>query len=211
MAEVVEKEQIADDEQYLVVVTTYPTTYGCNRGMRWTRADMIHRSEVDTTGPYDTYDDALESASEARADSVWFEGYEDEGHWEDDNLPWDSADAGNYDNDEEVMIEIMKKSDFEKQEAENEEFLDKARHQKIFEARVAEGVMAAQVKAAGRVFYSSFSPKPYDIPAELELGPCKKTKGGDTKEGSTGVEEAPLKIPDNIASVKTLLFRCGKE
>jgi hypothetical protein len=103
-----EEEEEEYIDTYVVVTETYPTTYGANRGTTYDRGRMIARTVVDVTQDFDTYEEALDHGIQLRDDSEWFTDYEcREGIDKDNNPPWDSAEMKNYDNDEEVRIQIM--------------------------------------------------------------------------------------------------------
>lgn len=63
----------ADAARYVVVTTTYPTTYGCNRGTSWTPAEMIARSDVSATSSFATRNEAIEEARRIRNTSCYFQ------------------------------------------------------------------------------------------------------------------------------------------
>jgi hypothetical protein len=106
----------------VVVVTTYPTTYGANEGVERTEAEFLRGSDIDVYGPdtkngdpsepgsgFQNYDAAVAFAREMLdKESV----FTDHHYTEDDEPPFDSADFENYDNDEEVCIAIMSKAGF---------------------------------------------------------------------------------------------------
>jgi hypothetical protein len=106
----------------VVVVTTYPTTYGANEGEEWTEAEFLQRSDIDVYGPdnknadpsepgsgFLNYKHALTFARELLEKECLFT---DHYYTEDDEPPFDSADLENYDNDEEMEITIMSKAEF---------------------------------------------------------------------------------------------------
>jgi hypothetical protein len=107
---------------YLVVVTTYPTTYGANSGVERTEREFLMQSDVDTYGPdgcqndpdkpvssFKEYKDAVACAREILNNECYFT---DHGYPADAEPPFDSADFKNYDNDEEVLIAVMTNSEF---------------------------------------------------------------------------------------------------
>jgi hypothetical protein len=109
-------------KEYVVVVTTYPTTYGCNSGERWTDAEFIRGSDIDVYGSdgkcedpdepgFNEYKDAVVFAREMLDEECAF-GDHSSIYNEDAEPPFDSADFENYDNDSEVLIAIMTKTDF---------------------------------------------------------------------------------------------------
>jgi hypothetical protein len=119
-------DEASDDvgNEYVVVVTIYPTTYGCYSGMNWTEKELLERSEYDVYGPdgkhdskkggepgagFTEFEDAVEFARE-RVDRE--DTFTENIYTERDEPPFDSADCHNYDNDEETNIDVMTKSDF---------------------------------------------------------------------------------------------------
>jgi hypothetical protein len=138
--------------------------------------------------------------------------------WDDESPPWDSSAAKNRDNDYETNIRIMTKSDFEKEQADDQAFPEKTRSVKTIENKVELGVLAAQVQAAGRVFYSYPAEyQHFDIPAELEVKMEKHEREQQEQQHqqqatttATAAAGSSIEISANIASVKTLMFRCGK-
>jgi hypothetical protein len=132
-----EGKEEASGNQYVVVTTTFPTW---DRGRSWSRAEMIAHSEVGISKKkFETYDKAVKYAKKRRDNSEWFDGYDDDEEDDDDDdlPPWNSADLENYDNDEEVLIRVMKHSAIAKEIAEDKEFLKQARIQAQFAILVA--------------------------------------------------------------------------
>jgi hypothetical protein len=129
-AEEVEEEDYIDT--YVVVTETYPTTYGANQGSTYDRGQMIALTKVEVTQDFDTYEQALDHGIKLRDDSCVFTDYEcREGDDNDNNPPWDSAAMKNYDNDEEVRIQIMTTLDYDDWAYENQLYLEnKEREQK---------------------------------------------------------------------------------
>jgi len=181
------------DEKYVVVTTTYPSTYGCHRGMKWSRADMIRRSDVELSDQmYNTFDEAADAALEKRNDNCSFECY-DECVDDADELPFRSAAMGNYDNDEEVTIQVMLKKDIDEQIHSDQEHLQKAGTKLHLNALIKSHLFGIRIKDAGGVHYS-YPPKPYDIPAELDI---------DEKEMG---ECTTVDVPENSSSIKSLMY-----
>lgn len=78
-----------DDGKFVVVTKTYPTTYGCYRGKDWDEAELICRTDVQVSDKsYDSYEKAVKAARKIRKSHCEF----DDGDWDEDELPWDSAD-----------------------------------------------------------------------------------------------------------------------
>lgn len=206
------------ESAYVVVTTTYPTTYGCHRGMRWNKAELIVRSDRDVSPEtYESYDEALEQARVTRNNSEWFQDHcqrgppdsddddSDEDDYDDDEgaymftntdqPPYDSADIQNYDNDEEKRIEVMTRGEYEAREAEESAFLKREGMRRCFTNKVRRGVLALRTKDAGRVHYSTPS-QPYDIPAELEI---------EEKENE-GESKSPVPPTANASTIKSLMY-----
>ncbi len=156
--------------------TTYPTTYGCYRGRTWSRAELICQSDVSTHGPFADYAAALREAKRVRSYECRFEDFEsiDEDMF-DEEPPWDSAELGNYDNDEEVLIEIRTRKEHEATCAEEQKLVAKARGKQIYGRRLEEQMLRRQVEAAGRVHYSR-PPQPWEF-------------GGGAHSGQNGKED----------------------
>ena len=65
-----------DDDRFVVVTTTYPSTYGCYRGQSWSKADMICNSHVEVSEKkYASYESAGERARRIRYDNNSFTDY----------------------------------------------------------------------------------------------------------------------------------------
>jgi hypothetical protein len=108
-----------------VVTETYPTTYGANRGTTYDRGRMIALTNVEVTQDFDTHEEALDHGIQLRDASCWFTDYEyREGMDNDNNPPWDSAEMKNYDNDEEVRIQIMTTMDYDDWAYDNQLYLE---------------------------------------------------------------------------------------
>ena len=166
----------AESAEWLVIETQYPTEYGCYRGRKWTRLDLIRRSDVSVHGPFSSYEDAVADAQERAQSECRFEGHDFEEIWPGEP-PYDSADAENWDNDEEIRFEVMTRSEHENAKAADRSYAALACGKLNFKAALKRHVLAAQVRSAKRTYYS-WSPDPeLDIPAELEV--VEKLSGGD--------------------------------
>ena len=107
--------------EYVIVLTTYPTTYGENSHLTQNRQVFCRACDIEVRGPdgkpgfepdskgFDEYADAVEVARQIRDENEWFT---DHNYKEDDDAPFDSAKMKNTDNDEEVLIQVMTKTDF---------------------------------------------------------------------------------------------------
>jgi hypothetical protein len=123
-------EQATSDEvgnEYVVVVTTYPTTYGCHTGMQWTEQEFLERSDSKVYGPDGKHSKKAQGAGDTQQpgfaeyeDAVTFAlervdrecNFTEHDYTEEDDPPFDSADCHNYDNDEETRIAVMTKTEF---------------------------------------------------------------------------------------------------
>jgi hypothetical protein len=94
---------------WAVVVTRYDSVYGCNTGRMWSRVHHILNDDV-RVSRYATEQQALVVARKTRNSMVEFEEVEFEEAVDAGTKPppWDSAAAGNQDNDEECRIEVMR-------------------------------------------------------------------------------------------------------
>ena len=115
------KEEEAGKE-YLVVVQTYPTNTGCYSGMRWSELDLHRRTDVETHGPFPSYREALVDAIERRnANEVFGDGEAPDDvkeEWATQGPPYCSGSLQNYDEDEEQTIDVIEKTLYEEQAAE---------------------------------------------------------------------------------------------
>lgn len=161
---------------------------------------MICRSDVDISSEkFDTYDEAVEAAREMRDNNDWFTDYEpeDDGE-EDDDPPYDSAVMQNWDNDEEVLIRVMKESEFYKERANDQKYLEQARTQAMFDAALKSEMIKLQVEdSGGKVFYSRLYPD-CQIPAEFEFDETTKTEKKDSDE---------FVLPTNVSDVKSVMYK----
>ena len=166
----------AESAEWLVIETQYPTEYGCYRGRKWTRLDLIRRSDVSVHGPFSSYEDAVADAQERAQSDCRFEGYDFEELWPEEP-PYDSAEAENWDNDEEIRFEVMTRSEHENAKAADRSYAALACGKLNFKAALKRHVLAAQVRSAKRTYYSWRPDPDLDIPAELEV--VEKLSGGD--------------------------------
>jgi len=181
-------------DDYVIVTETYPTSYGCNRGRNWNRAEMICRTDVDvSTEKYSNYNEAVTKAREIRDNSEWFTDYEPPAG-DDDLPPFNSRDLRNYDNDEEILIRVMKQSEIDKERADDQEYLELAREKARFEATLKSELVKIQVRdSGGKVFYSRMYPDS-QIPAEFEFDESKD-------DGSKFV------LPTNANEIKSVMYK----
>lgn len=138
-------------DPYVVVETTSPTNYGCHSGHNWTRVQLMLNTEVKVHDQkFQTYDEAVEHAKRVRNYSCWFEGYDEMGDYdeEEDLPPYNSAVMENYDNDEEVLIEVRKLGDINKQIAKDKNYLKQARERQEKRQKVQAGRTGAKTKKA---------------------------------------------------------------
>ena len=178
-------------DQYVIVTETYPTNYGCNRGRNWNRAEMICRTDIDiSTDKYGSYDEAVQKAREIRDKSVWYEDYEPVG---DDLPPFNSAELKNWDNDEEILIRVMKQSAIDRERAADQEYLELAREKARFDAALKSELIKIQVKdSGGKVFYSRMYPDS-QIPAEFEFDESK--------------DDSQFVLPTNAQEIKSVMYK----
>lgn len=130
-----------------------------------------------------------------RDKSNWFEfeGYEPDDY--DDLPPYCSAVMENYDNDEEVLIRVMKESEFHEERAEDQEYLDRANEEAMFKAALKTEMIKLQVEESGeRVFYSHRY-RDCQIPAEFEFDESKKDS------------DSSFALPANASEIKSVMFR----
>jgi len=107
-------------KEFVVVKTQYPSTYGANRGRTYTKPEFYRQCDIDVFGPngkdpdpnketFVNYEDALKFAREMRDNNEWFT---DHTYTNSDDAPFDSSCMNDYDNDEELLIQVMTKTDF---------------------------------------------------------------------------------------------------
>jgi hypothetical protein len=107
--------------EFVVVVTSYPTTYGCNSGREWTEKEFLEHSDSKVYGSdgeqsknsgdapgFKKYQDAVGYALQRVDRECKFTEHD---YTEDSELPFDSADCQNY-NDKETRIDVMTKTAF---------------------------------------------------------------------------------------------------
>jgi len=170
---------------HVVVTTQYPTSYGCHRGKRWSRAEAICSGyyELSCSDEYPTEAAANEAAIEERRQQDHFEDSED--HWEANPLPpFNSGALGNYDNDEEVKIEVMTPDEYNQRVAGDESCLINARKRARNFANAKREHEKKLLEQSGRCHYHY--PKRngmVDVPAQLELvEPPTKTKASKKRK-----------------------------
>ncbi len=156
---------------------------------------MICRSDVDISSEkYNTYDEAVDAAREMRSNNDWFTDYEPDDD-DEDLPPYDSAVMENWDSDEEVRIRVMKESQFHRERAEDQEYLERARDLTMFEAALKSEMIKLQVEdSGGKVFYSHLYPD-CQIPAEFEFDESKQM----------------FDLPDNASEVKSVMFKVQRD
>lgn len=161
MADITLPPWLADkpDDTYIVLETMYPTSYGCNRGRVWTAVelarDSVHTPSKET---FSDYDDAVKAAQKARNDCDHFEfcgrdsddSAAGEGADEEDLPPYDSADAQNWDKDEEVRIQVVTIKEFRKSEQKEWETIARAYFNHMLKQKMAVP-KAGKGAAGGRV------------------------------------------------------------
>lgn len=156
------------ETQWLVIETQYPTEYGCYRGRQWTRLDLIRRSDVSVHGPFTSYEAAIADAKERAESDCHFEGCDFEEFWPGEP-PYDSSDAENLDNDEEIRFEVMTRAEHDSANSADRSYAALACGKLNFNAALKRNILAAQVRSAKRTYYSCRPDPDLDIPAELEV------------------------------------------
>ena len=176
---------LASASPYVVVTTQYPTNYGCHRGKRWSRAEAICSGyyELSCSCEYPTEAAAIEAAADERNQHDHFEDSEE--LWEANPLPpFNSGSLGNYDNDEEVKIEVMTPDEYSQRVAGDETCLINARKHAMQLDKAKREHEKKQLAKSGRCHYHY--PKRngmVDIPAQLELvEPPTKTKASKKRK-----------------------------
>ena len=140
-------------DEWLVVETQYPTTYGCNRGRRWSRLDLIRQSDVSIHGPFADEAAAADDAKARAASECRFDGHADFEAVFGSGPDFDSADAENWDNDEEVRFEVMTRARHVARVEDDRKHASLATAKLRFKALLRDKVLSAQVRSAGRVYY----------------------------------------------------------
>lgn len=141
----------------------------------------------------DSYKEAAKTARKRRDRHCEFDGGECWDDVEDDEPPWDSADLLNYDNDEEVIIDVMTVKESKEDKKEKRLYVERENLRIKFEAKVKKGIQAERPTG---VFYADPAQRSdADVPAELEISDTFKLKY----------------IEMDLATLKSLLFEGGKE
>lgn len=101
------------DEEWVVVEETYPSAWGCYSGQPPSSdAKRIALTEFRVVGWHAEYDQAEEAARECMERSEWFGSWGEE-YYADEPPPYNSMHGENYDNDEEVLIYVQTRKDYE--------------------------------------------------------------------------------------------------
>ena len=109
---------------------------------------MINRSDIDLSEKrFATYDEAVKEARKIRNRSEWFEDYEAEDG--DDLPPYDSASMQNWDNDEELLIRVMKESEIDAEVEDNHEYMRSARDRAQLGAALEKELARVQIQQSG--------------------------------------------------------------
>lgn len=155
---------------------------------------MICQSDVVISSEkYDSYDEAVEAARKMRDKNDWFCYYEPDAY-DDDLPPYDSAIMENWDNDQEVLIRVMKESQFHQERADDEEYLESVHQEVTFEEALKSEMIKLQALESGKVFYSHLYPDS-QIKAEFEYDECKKDA------------DSSLTLPANAGEIKSVMFK----
>jgi len=174
-------------EEFVVVTTTYPTTHGCRRGQNHlSELHALHQTDIQISNEtYSSYELAVQAAREERDRSGWFDCVEDDGG----DPPYSSAEQQNYDNDEEVLIEVLTESQAQEKEQEHFEKRMAAGAKCKFKDTVAYKMRKLQALNAKRVHYCT--PRAdWGIPAELEIS-----------------DATDIPSLSNLEKVKTLMYK----
>ena len=185
---------------WLVVETSYPTTYGCHRGRRWSRLEMIEWSDVKVHGPYGSFDVAETAARNLAEEDCHFCGYDFEETWG-EGPPFDSAAAENWDNDTEMRFEVLRRSEYDERKQQDEEHVALATGELRFREALKERTLAEHVKAVGRVYYPR-SPSSLIIPikADVEL---KETDVNDNRvEDNKEIQKGDYVVVEGLEKKK---------
>ena len=158
----------AAEPEWLVITTEYPTEYGCYRGRRWSRAELIVRRSTEIAeGPFKTRTAAVRAAKRLRdRECPHFEDWESQTTF-DEEPPWDSSALGNWDNDEEVTIEVLTRTEHEAKTAADKKYLAIQREKAVFDRALKTEMLKRHIQTVGQVHYSH-PPQPWDIKADLE-------------------------------------------
>lgn len=162
---------------------------------------MICNSYVEVSEKkYASYESAVERARRIRYDNNSFTDYvPDE---EDDLPPYDSAVMGNFDADVEVLIRVMKESEFQKEREEDEKCVERENVKDDFKKALKSEMVKLQVEASGdRVFYSRLYPG-IQIPAEFEF---------DESEEKDSDDSSSFVLPTNACSIKSVMYKMYSE
>ena len=163
---------VKNDAEYMWVAlsTDYPTTYGCNHGRTYLPEELWSMS--DTTAHKCTSERAaLAKARELRNAS---EHFEHDGDGDGDSAfgaepPYDSAVLENWDNDSEILIEVMPLAAYTDRVVRRGQAIEAKGKALQRAAESKEACTQAAIKAAGTVHYSWPPRKGVDVPAELEI------------------------------------------
>ena len=176
-------------KSYVVVTTSYPSSYGCHRGKQWTQAEALCSGyyHLDASDEYPTKKAAIKAAILELDEHV---------HFEDHDLPqkvppFDSGSLGNWDNDDEVLIQVMTRCEFDEKVQDNQNCLVYARKEADMIEHLRQAHIQNVLSQSGRSFVHYHYPKrttDVDIPAEMEIiepKPVKKTSTNTSTSTST--------------------------
>ena len=185
--------------EFVVVIETAPSGYGCHRGPALSQAEIIGRTNTVIKGPFKSKPEALRKARQERDSSCFFEDWAEE-FYGSAGPPFDSRDGENYDNDEEVSIRVDTTANVKRKAELDRKILEKALAEESDERAKRKTEKIASVRKVGRVHYSWPADKSCDIPAELELMLTEEGKVLSSKKLIT-IEAA------HAARVKTLMIQ----
>lgn len=161
----------AEHDPWLVAVKSYPISgRGCHRGRQFSQADVVSRSTTTVEGgQFETEKEAVAHAKSVRDCTAEFEDWADE-HFGAGPPPWDSAEGDNFDNDEEVLIRVVRQSVIDAENKANEALLQKAARAAAQTQQQKKKQKEAALQASGKVHYSfPGPPRGVDAPAEVEV------------------------------------------
>src|SRR6056300_1196060 len=109
---------------------------------------------------------------------------------------------GNFDADVEVLIRVMKESEFQKEREEDEKCVERENVKDDFKKALKSEMVKLQVEASGdRVFYSRLYPG-IQIPAEFEF---------DESEEKDSDDSSSFVLPTNACSIKSVMYKMDSE
>ena len=192
----------SSSDQWVVTELYYPTSYGCHQGKQWSEDEFIRYSQFEIVdGPFSDKQEAIQAAISQRNNNDWF-GEESESE-KDETFgklpPFNSAQLGNYDNDDEYLIQVMTQKEFEEKVENNIQTVQDAHKKKIAKEKSRDKTVNRMASTSGRCHYhyppifgkdeSGNRVRINDIKCELEITEPKKPevkkKENDGKNATT--------------------------